>query len=343
MSDPTLFRPRIFLSYARPDRVFIERVERDLRRCRIDPWIDITEIGHGQPWMEAIFQAGIPTCDGLLVYLTPDSIASPMVEREMDAGLLRRLQENEVAFLPYVSDAGLRKDLRVDLQTLQVLAWNISNYKEVLPQVVAEIWRHYLDKVISDAVRRERVGRLEAENELQRLKEERREEAFNGREAADFEFIWSQLDRWEIVELRPVVNGRFDETEAGRRCYRVHLQSLVPILDRIMGAEYDFFGLRHFLRNFFANVLRTAGTGAEGSTDAQMVKQPDLRSDLLMYGFLENSPRRISSQSNPGLQSPYAAVFTQKMFRFKYWLTRRDQLPEDLRWDALEQPDVGER
>lgn len=48
-------KPRVFLSHARKDVAFIERVERDLRK-QLEPWLDANEIRDGQPWMSAILE-----------------------------------------------------------------------------------------------------------------------------------------------------------------------------------------------------------------------------------------------------------------------------------------------
>ena len=95
-----------------------------------------------------------------------------MVKKEMDAGILQQLKDKRVAFLPYVDDEARRTKLRADIQALQVPVWNKANYSEVLPRVVAEIWRSYLERTVTSAVQEERVNRLQAELELEKIKKE---------------------------------------------------------------------------------------------------------------------------------------------------------------------------
>src|SRR5689334_10164437 len=141
--DETINRPKVFLSHSRKNSDFIDRLAADLRKYEINPWVDREQIRHGKSWQDAIFQFGLPTCDAVLVYLTEISIQSQMVKKEIDVALIQTLRDNNVAFLPYVSDEKLRDELRPDIQALQVLEWNDKNYQSLLPAVVAEIWKSY--------------------------------------------------------------------------------------------------------------------------------------------------------------------------------------------------------
>lgn len=165
-------KPRVFLSHARKDVEFIEKIERDLRRCQIEPWRDQNEIRDGEPWQNVIFGEGIPTCDVIIAYYTENSLASQMVSKEVDASLLRQLSDNGIGFLPYVNSDNTRNNLRIDIQALHCRVWNEENYYEVLPSVVAEIWRRYMERSIGSAIAQEKSRRLEAELELEKLKSE---------------------------------------------------------------------------------------------------------------------------------------------------------------------------
>jgi hypothetical protein len=112
MPDFPSDKPRVFLSHSKADSAFVERLYGDLQRCQIYPWLDTLEIRHGQPWLDAIFEGGLPNCDCVLVYLTRASIESQMVKKEIDAAIIKKLRDSRVAFLPYVSDAALRQALR---------------------------------------------------------------------------------------------------------------------------------------------------------------------------------------------------------------------------------------
>ena len=61
-----LNKPRIFLSHSKKDADLIKRLYDDLRQCQIDPWIDEMDIRPGKPWLDAIFEEGIPMPQGVL-------------------------------------------------------------------------------------------------------------------------------------------------------------------------------------------------------------------------------------------------------------------------------------
>src|SRR5437868_4408024 len=185
-------KPRVFISYAAEDIAFIETIEGDLRRCRVEPWRDRTSIRHGQPWQQAIFEEGVPTCDIILAYFSPHSLNSEMFAKEVDAAQLRKLKDSGILFAPYISDSQLRKSLRLDIQGLECPVWNQNNYNEVLPVVVAEIWRSYMERGVTLSVLVERTRRLELELELQKINTQ--SSAFTPQEEKEFHYIYQKLN-----------------------------------------------------------------------------------------------------------------------------------------------------
>jgi hypothetical protein len=195
-------KPRAFLSYSSKDLPFIERIETDLRKCHIETWRDGTEIRDGQPWQEAIFEDGLPTCDVIIAYFTDSSLDSGMVAREVDATQIRRLKDSGVSFLPYVNKSETRGKLRLDIQSLQCRVWNDENYHERLPSVVAEIWRSYMERNLGNAVLHERNKRLELKIELQELKSQSNASGFTSHEEKEFRYIYGKLDEPREILIR---------------------------------------------------------------------------------------------------------------------------------------------
>jgi hypothetical protein len=85
--------PRAFLSYAWEDRQLAERLAAALQANGIDTWWAGWCIGAGDSLRQKIDE-GLADCTHFLVLLTPASIAKPWVNQEMDAGLVRKLNEN---------------------------------------------------------------------------------------------------------------------------------------------------------------------------------------------------------------------------------------------------------
>lgn len=337
MRDPGNI-PRVFLSHCSTDHPFVQRVYDDLARCQIDPWLDQIDIRHGQPWLDAIFESGIPTCDSVIVYLTESSIESPMVKKEIDVSILQKLRNGHVAFLPYVSKRELRMRLRADIQTLQVVEWNVDNYDSVLPQVVAEIWRSFMARSIASALDGERVQRLEAELEVERLKQATGGGVFSGAEQADFEYIWQRLDRWEMVSvaLAEMVDAEH-QREVESRQFRVQVRGLVMSLDRIMYGEYDSYQITNFLWKLFRSEL----PGTTPRLQLKWKREPDLLRELLMYGLVTRLPQAPVRQAE---STPLFAgelrwhhVLADKLNRFKYWLAFTNQLTDEVAWERVDE------
>lgn len=337
--DDSREKPRVFLSHSKADIEFVQKLYDDLRISQIDPWLDSAEIRHGQPWLDAIFRGGIPTCDCILVYLTPTSIESPMVKKEIDASIIQKLRDSQVAFLPYVSNEALRCSLRPDLQALQVPEWNASNYAAMLPQVVAEIWHSYAERRVISVANSERVRRLEAELEMQRLKQGQGDGIFPRGEREDFEYIWQTLDRYEPVAFQKILRQKGSSKANVLESFsaEVHTGSLVVAL-----SSHVRFSLppRHFALQV-AELLRdsnphTAAQQPEGI--AWVFSQgPVIEEELLMFGLMviistTESPPFGYGPATVVLRTQHNYAFSDKMNRFKYWLAFSGRLPKAICW-----------
>ncbi len=342
-------KPRVFLSHSKKDIEFIHRIEADLRKCQIDPWLDEIDIRHGQPWLDAIFESGIPTCDCILVYLTEASLQSPMVKKELDAGIITKLKDSRVALLPYVADSALRAQLRADIQTVQVPEWNEKNYAEMLPRVVAEVWHSFMDRGVAAAVNDEKVKRLEAEAHLSQL-QSASTTAFTTNEEADFAFIWNALDKWVPVH----VTVKSDPTMApGVRAMEVHLGSLVLDVERRYDAWVDeaafdaqisqavFRSLHKLDSSPLCKVTALSAYNlrwtASDRVHASFNGFAMLADILLMFSLVEKKPYETTDSELRRIQialfekQQYRLVFTSKFARLRYWLTYHGNLPATLR------------
>ena len=317
-------KPRVFLSHSKKDEAFIKKIDNDLRGCQIDTWLDIADIRHGQPWLDAIFESGIPTCDCVLVYLTDNSVQSPMVKKEIDASLIQKLKNSNISFLPYVSSEFVREKLRSDLQALQILEWNDDNYEEMLPRIVAEIWRGFLERSISIAVSNEKVQKLETELELEKIKKKLSDGIFSTSEESDFSYIWKALDKTKSAAF--VVWGDVENKKSGDLF--VNLQSLIPFLG-------DVFSLRYHQGLLFQIIDRyTIDDLQEVLHEAEF----DIGDELLLFGLVQRQEFPRSYHPKDELQSPFDTgtvsflKFTEKMDRFKYWLGYKKLLLDEIEW-----------
>ncbi len=72
---------RVFISYAREDRIIVERLEQDLEGRGFEVWLD-SDLLAGSPWREEIIR-GITRCDVFVVCMSPESAKSEWVRREI--------------------------------------------------------------------------------------------------------------------------------------------------------------------------------------------------------------------------------------------------------------------
>lgn len=313
-------KPRVFLSHSKKDEVFIRRIYDDLQRCHIAPWLDVFEIRTGKPWLDQIFESGIPTCDSVLVYMTANSIGSPVVKKEIDASIVTQLSNQKMVFLPYVSEEQVRNELRADIQALHVPVWNTDNYSRILPTVVAEIWHSYLERTIDMAVNEEKTKRLALELEVQKKRAEGG--IFTDAENRDFEYIKNQLN---YNELMGAVISKKDTNVSKTIKFDVNILSLIPQITGKDHAEY----YDQLISTAVCRVLRSQeGEKCEIKTLADI----DITDELMVFGLVE----RQKIQRQPlGRKSmlfvlpdyDYCYTYTPKMERFKYWLAYNELYP----------------
>jgi hypothetical protein len=76
-------RPKeVFLSHAAKDREFVECLASTLKRHGISYWYSATHITGAKKWHDAIGRA-LGRCDWFLIVLTPNSVRSSWVKREL--------------------------------------------------------------------------------------------------------------------------------------------------------------------------------------------------------------------------------------------------------------------
>ncbi|MBN2024074.1 MAG: toll/interleukin-1 receptor domain-containing protein [Pirellulales bacterium] len=336
MNSPSPFKrkPWVFLSHSSSDKEFIERAAMALKRFEIEPWLDSEEIRHGQPWLDAIFENGIPNCDCTLVYLTESSLQSAMVKKEIDASVLQKLKDKGVGFLPYVSTEQIREQLRSDIQAIQAPLWNLANFDVLLPRVVAEIWRSFSERTSLIVVKDERTAHLEAELELVNLKAALSGDIFTEAEEKDFRYIWEKLNRRDEI----IIAVRKNEDTSERHTFSVGVRSFIPLLATPGQLEFSDDSLSDVLLR--SEIIRQCVKKHFFSS----VEFPMLGNDLITFGLVASEwrPAERASNESPmlrrgfGRSAHYDLVYTPKMFRFKYWLTYRGLLPPELDVMAVE-------
>ena len=316
-------KPRVFLSHSKKDVAFIRRLESDLRKSQCEIWIDEIEIRHGRPWLDEIFSNGIPSCEVVLCYITSNSATSQMVQREIDARVVERLANDRVTLLLYVESDEVRSRLRSDLQTLQVPILNDTNYSDILPRIVAEVWRSYIDAAIAQAVQWEKVKRLELEIELRNTKESLRADIFSPQEQAEFSNAWSRINRdfdanVKVVGRVPLTNPRETRILAENSC----TVSFGQLFRKTVVGQTIKPSNNSMLRQIGMDLLES--NHVKDDLSQTYVDFPfDYESEFLRYGLLHRAPLPQSQSTDRIFQvmgDRYELIFTERFDRFCLWL-----------------------
>ena len=73
----------IFISYSRNDVDFALKIVYALAANNLDTWIDWKSIPKGEDWEQEIYR-GIEEADAFIFLISPDSVASPMCNKEIE-------------------------------------------------------------------------------------------------------------------------------------------------------------------------------------------------------------------------------------------------------------------
>ena len=89
----------VFICHSSVDKPFVEKLAGDLRNLGLGVWLDRWEIKVGDSIINQI-EAGIDENDYLAVVISPEAVSSPWVRRELNAAVIRELDERKVVVLP---------------------------------------------------------------------------------------------------------------------------------------------------------------------------------------------------------------------------------------------------
>lgn len=90
----------VFLSHAGGDRRFADRMATTLREHGVPVWYSRTHLRGAQQWQDEIGRA-LRRCDWFVVLLSPRSVKSMWVKRELSYALIQRRFENRIIPVVY--------------------------------------------------------------------------------------------------------------------------------------------------------------------------------------------------------------------------------------------------
>ena len=138
--------PRVFISYSSVDRGFVEQLIRDLQANGITPWYDQWEMIPGESLTWKIGNAILDN-DRMVTIMSPNSVASEWVQRELGVALEREFRERSVQVIPaLIEDCTIPAFLRD-----KVYADFRSDYRKGLHDLLRAVgWSRVESAVVSN-------------------------------------------------------------------------------------------------------------------------------------------------------------------------------------------------
>jgi len=107
-----MLKSLVFISYSREDLEFVDRLAQQLLNSDVLVWLDRWEIRVGESFLDRL-QEGIEDSSNLIIVLSPNSVSSHWVREELNMGLMRQFEEQNVYVLPVlISDCDIPWILR---------------------------------------------------------------------------------------------------------------------------------------------------------------------------------------------------------------------------------------
>ena len=129
--------PKVFISHASEDKDrFVVELSKKLRNSGIDAWLDKWEMHPGDSLVDKIFEEGIKESEAMIVVISKISIKKKWVREELNAGVIKRINNNS-KLIPVIID-----DCEVP-EVLKTLVWikiqNLSNYNDEFDRIKSAI------------------------------------------------------------------------------------------------------------------------------------------------------------------------------------------------------------
>jgi hypothetical protein len=90
---------KVFLCHSSSDKLFVDRLASDLEKVNVGVWYDKWEIKVGDSLIEKM-QEGLKNNDYLSIILSPESVNSEWVRRELNSALVKEIKEKKIFVLP---------------------------------------------------------------------------------------------------------------------------------------------------------------------------------------------------------------------------------------------------
>lgn len=275
---------QVFLSYASDDKEIARRIADKLRESGVQVWFDLYELKAGDSLIKAI-QNAISASDYLIVLLSPNSVDSVWVQKELNVALARELTTRDITLLPVViadceipASLASRKylDLRLNFdQGVEQLVEQIG----LVPKIDFSILDHQLfERLVADLL--SKLG----------FRDIKQEWAIATGKRVDIKALYPRLDPFgaEVIETW-LVEVKFYHKS------RADLKSIHQLADYLLSLPEHYKGLL-VTNSQLTSAAREWLTSAESKSRIQIrvVDGTDLKrlllqhKDLIYKYFLKN-------------------------------------------------------
>jgi TIR domain len=133
--------PRPFISHAHADKDrFVLDFAKRLRNKGVDAWVDSWEMLPGDSLVDKIFNEGLKSCTAFIVVLSKNSVNSRWVREELNAGIVKRIEDNTKLIPIRLDGCEVPAALK---DTLWINVPDITAYEREFEQVVNAVYGQY--------------------------------------------------------------------------------------------------------------------------------------------------------------------------------------------------------
>lgn len=127
--------PKVFISYSTKDKLFVNKIEKQLNKVGIKTWRDEKDIKIGEPILNRIKDGIWKECDFILIIISSNSVNSGWCKMEIQMAYEKEIENEEIFVLPILIDnCSVPKELSIKKYI------NLSkNYQRNIKQLIDSI------------------------------------------------------------------------------------------------------------------------------------------------------------------------------------------------------------
>lgn len=254
------------MSHSKKDKFFIERLANDLKTCGIDVWYDDWEIPPGESIRKKIFEDGLPSCDVFFIYLTPNSISSYWVQKELDSAFIHEIDKKNNFLMLFVDEDSSREQLSVDLRSLNIPRLNSTDYAIPFGKLISKTWMVHHKNQLKNFDRDAKIKSLELEKEISELQKR-----------------ILQIQQSTVIDIDSIMT-KLKKVKFEFRGTKINLLDILKENKYLLADGCNAYQLTNRIQNLFET---EDFVGTIEDELKQKYKVPDYTGELIILGLIE--------------------------------------------------------